>query len=272
LAARVWNPLNLRVTPLAPEPQESNAAANCLSPNRDCRTNEFVQLLPLLTTVVLYMSIIISSGELLKSVSKEKENRVIEILMASVSPRQLLTGKVIGLGCIGLLQTVVWLGAGYAMLRLGGQTFDLPQGFKFPLSALAWSIVFFLLGYAVYASVMAGAGALMSSVKEAPMATITIIWPLIIPLSVFPEILDDLVFHGAFETGLSLFPLTSPLAMVKRLTESSVPLWQLLLAVVLLALTIWVVVRVVARMFRAQALLSGQPFSARRFFAALLGK
>jgi ABC-2 type transport system permease protein len=273
LATRVWNPLNLQVTPLAPGPQESSAAtASCLSPNRDCRANEFVQLLPLLTTMILYMSIIIASGELLKSVSKEKENRVMEILMASVSPRQLLTGKVIGLGGIGLLQTLVWLGAGYAMLRLGGQTFDLPQDFKFPLAALAWSVVFFLLGYALYACVMAGAGALMSNAKEAPLATLMIIWPLIIPLSVFPQILDDLVFHGAFETGLSLFPLTSPLAMVMRLTESSVPLWQLLLAVVLLVLTIWVVVRVVARMFRAQALLSGQPFSARRFFAALLGK
>ncbi len=271
LASRVWNPLDLRVTALAPRPQaRPNADENCLLPNRDCESNTFVTLVPTLTAMLLYMSIIVASGELLKSVSKEKENRVMELLMSSVHPRQLLTGKIIGLGIIGLLQAIAWLGAGYAILRLGGQTFNLPPGFEFPVAALAWSVVFFLLGYAVYASLMTGAGAMMANAKEAPQVTIMIIWPLIFPVSSLPRILDKALFHGMFETGLSLFPLTSPLAMLQRLTEGDAPLWQVLLSVALLVVAVLVIVRLAARVFRAQALLSGQPFAARRFFGALL--
>jgi ABC-2 type transport system permease protein len=78
--------------------------------------------------------------------------------------------------------------------------------------------------------------------------------------------------HGALPTLLSLFPLTAPIVMIMRLTIGGVPLWQPLLAVGLMVFTAVFVVRSVARMFRAQALLSGQPFSARRFARALLGR
>ncbi len=71
--------------------------------------------------------------------------------------------------------------------------------------------------------------------------------------------------------GLSMFPLTAPVVMMMRLTTGEVPLWQLLVSVGLLAVTAYVVVRVVAAMFRAQNLLSGQPFSVRRFFGVLFG-
>jgi ABC-2 type transport system permease protein len=78
--------------------------------------------------------------------------------------------------------------------------------------------------------------------------------------------------HGAVVTGLRLFPLTSPIAMIMRLTVGGVPLWQPLLAAGLLVLRAILVVRAVAGMFHAQNLLSGQSFSARRFASALLGR
>jgi ABC-2 type transport system permease protein len=78
--------------------------------------------------------------------------------------------------------------------------------------------------------------------------------------------------HGALPTALSMFPLTAPSVMMMRLTVGGVPLWQPLLSAALMVLTAFFVIRAVARMFRAQTLLSGQPFNVRRFANALLGR
>ena len=148
--------------------------------------------------------------------------------------------------------------------------FNLPAGFQIPPSLLAWGLVFFLLGYALYASLMAGAGALVPKLKEATQAMWVVMMPIFAGYILGFFVADDP--HGTLATGLSLFPLTSPIMMIMRLTVGGVPLWQPLLAVGLLVLTTILVVRVVAGMFHAQNLLSGQSFSARRFASALLGR
>ena len=71
--------------------------------------------------------------------------------MTSITPRQMLTGKIIALGMVGLLQTIVWLGAGLLMLRFSGQAFNLGAAFQLPISILLWGILFFIFGFAVYA-------------------------------------------------------------------------------------------------------------------------
>jgi ABC-2 type transport system permease protein len=220
----------------------------------------------LLFTMVMAMS----SGFLLDSVGKEKQNQVMEQLLLSISPRQLLTGKIIGLGVVGLGQTLVWGGIALALMRLQGQRVTIPAGFELSPLILAWAVVFFVLGYATYASLMAGLGALVPNLRDASQATIVVIWPLIVPMFLIGIISEQP--HGALATGLSLFPLTAPSTMLTRLIAGGVPLWQPLLAIGLLALTAYFVVRAVARMFHAQHLLSGQPFSARRYFGAILGR
>jgi ABC-2 type transport system permease protein len=97
-----------------------------------------------------------------------------------------------------------------------------------------------------------------------------VIWPLILPMLLIMLFIESP--NGPIPVALSLFPLTSPVAMMTRLAAVSVPWWQLLVAVVLLVVTIVLIVRGVAGMFRAQTLLSGQPFSARRFYRALTGR
>jgi ABC-2 type transport system permease protein len=220
----------------------------------------------LLFTMVMAMS----SGFLLDSVGKEKQDRVMEQLLLSLSPRQLLTGKIIGLGVIGLGQTLVWGGIALALMRLQGQRVTIPAGFELSPLILAWAVVFFVLGYATYASLMAGLGALVPNLRDASQATIVVIWPLIVPMFLIGVISEQP--HGALATGLSLFPLTAPSTMLTRLIAGGVPLWQPLLAIGLLALTDYFVVRAVARMFHTQHLLSGQPFSVRRYFGAILGR
>jgi ABC-2 type transport system permease protein len=254
----VNGPSKVDDTSLAPTPQ----------PNQN---NGLANWIPYIITLMFYMLIISSSSILLSNVSKEKENRIMEVLLTSVTPRQLLTGKIIGLGIVGLGQTLIWLGTSYVLFNISGQTLQLPSNIHLPLSFLVWGLVFFLLGYAVYASLMAGLGALAPNLREASQATFVIMLPMLIPLffssSVFME-----APNGAFATVLSLFPLSAPVAMMARLSAGGVPAWQTPVAAVLLALTAVLILRVVARMFRAQSLLSGQPFQLKNYFKALAGK
>jgi len=254
---RFWNVMNVEVKALAP------------SQERD-RDNPLTFVIPQATMIIFYVVILMSSSLLLNSVTVEKQNRVMEILMSSIRPRQLLAGKIIGLGLTGLLQTVIWFGTSYTLLRLSGRTFNLPPGLELPPSILAWGGVFFLLGYAVYASLMAALGALVPNLREGSQSTIIVIWPTMIPLF-FSSILIQQP-HGALATALSLFPLTAPMTMMLRLSVGGVPWWQPLLAAGLLLITAYGIIRAVAAMFHAQHLLSGQTFSIKRFFGALLGR
>lgn len=259
LAELVWDPMNLQVTSLAPE---SSTGANSPSP--------VAKYLPALMVVVIFVSFMINANLLTESVSTEKENRTIETLMLSITPRQMLSGKIAGLGIAALLHTAAWLGAVYVLLSLGGRLFSLPEGFTLPAPILAWGLVFYLLGFALYGSLMAGVGALASKLKEASQASFLILSPLMAGYIV--GILAPLAesSRGALPVALSLFPLTAPVVMIMRLTDGSVPLWQLLLSAGLMGCTVYAIVRAVAAMFRAQYLLSGQSFSVRRYFGALL--
>ncbi|MBI4730709.1 MAG: ABC transporter permease [Chloroflexi bacterium] len=247
---------------------EQVSLAPVAAPDED---NPLAYWTPYAVTLLFYMLIISSASLLLSNISKEKENRIMEVLLTSVTPRQLLTGKIIGLGVVGLGQTLLWLGTSYVLLNISGRTFQLPSEILLPASFLTWGLVFFLLGYAVYASLMAGLGALAPNLREASQATFVVMLPLMIPLffssTVFME--DP---HGPIATGLSLFPLSAPVAMMARLSSGGVTWWQPWLAALLLAGTAALIVRGVAGMFRAQSLLSGQGFNAKMYLKALVGR
>ncbi len=260
---------NIQLANLVNGPTSVETKSLAAAPQRE-ESNLFTFFLPYAVTMLFYFIILSSASLLLSSVTKEKENRVIEILMMSVTPRQLLTGKILGLGLLGLLQTVAWVGTGRILLAQSGSTFNLSTAFQLPPSFLVWALIFFLLGYAVYASLMAGLGALVPNMREATQATILVIFPLIIPIFLLSVLINDP--HSPIAILLSVFPLTSPVAMMTRLAAGGVPLWQTGLAAVLLGATALLVIRSVARMFHAQALLSGQPFTRKLFIAALLGK
>jgi ABC-2 type transport system permease protein len=257
LASRVNQPSNVQLHPLSAAPQRE-------------QSNMLTFFLPYAVTMLFYIIILSAASLLLSSVAKEKENRMMEILLVSVTPRQLLTGKIVALGLVGLLQTIVWVGTGRILLARSGTTFNLPIAFQLPPSFLIWGVIFFLLGYAVYASLMAGLGALVPNLREATQATIIVIFPLIIPIFLLSVLIQDP--NSLLAVILSLFPLTAPITMMTRLSAGNVPLWQTLLSAILLAATAVLIVRSVARMFRAQIILSGQPFSRKLFFSTLLGR
>lgn len=257
LLERYTHPLVTETTILSPEPQ------------RDPQ-NMLTFFLPYGVTMLFYFMILGSSSLMLSSINKERENRVLEILMTSLNPMQMLTGKILALGVAGLLQTVVWVGAGLLLLRFSGSAFDLGAAFQLPASFLVWGAIFFLLGYGLYAALMASVGALVSNVKEGSSITTLIILPLIVPLVFISGLVQNP--NNGISVALSLIPLTSPVAMMTRISATQVPWWQLLLAIALLVATVYLVLRVVASLFRAQNLLSGQPLTIKRYLRALVGK
>lgn len=264
LADRVWDPMDLEVFNLALEPQQDGGLGY--------QSNLLIRYLPAIMAILFYVFLLTASNILLRNISSEKENRTIEILMLSLNPRQMLAGKIIGLGIASLLQTIFWVGTLFTLMNMGGGTLGLPEEFALPVSILAWGLVFFTLGFAMYASLMAGVGALVPKLKETSQASFVAMAPLMIGYMVgFLSPLAEAP-HGAIPTVLSLFPLTAPIVMMMRLTVGNVPLWQLLLSAGLMAVTAYAIVCAVAAMFRAQHLLSGQSFSVKRYFGALLGR
>ncbi len=238
-------------------------------PARDS-SNPLTFILPYIVTMFFYFVIFASASLLLSNISHEKENRVIEIMMTSVTPLQMLTGKIIALGAAGLLQTVVWSGAGLLLLRFGGTSLNVPLAFQLPASFLVWGAIFFILGYALYGSLMAGLGALVPNMREATQATTVMIIPMVLPLFFINNLINDP--NGTLSLILSIFPLTAPVAMMTRLSAAQIPFWQPALAVALLVFAVYFVVRAVAGMFRAQNLLSGKPFKLNLYFKELFGR
>lgn len=274
LADQIWNPVwNLETRNLAPAFEGALVSGeDCSRPGVACESNELVRMMPSILVVVFFITFMSSSSMLFNSIGVEKENRTIELLLLSISPRQLLMGKTLALGIAGLSQTLVWLLSIWGGFNLGGSTLSLPDGFTFPVEIVIWSLIFFIGGFALYASLMAGAGALVPKMKEAGIANFIAMTPLFFGyiFGLMAPLAD--ATGSAFLVFLSIFPLTSPVVMIMRLTDGNVPLWQLLLSIGLLFVTAYFALQMVAAMFHAQNLLSGQPFSARRYLRALAGR
>lgn len=239
------------------------------APERD-DNNPMTFILPYVVTFLFYIVILTSASLLLNSITNEKENRMMEVLMTSITPRQMLSGKIIALGLAGLLQTVIWSGTGLLLLRFSGKNFALADAFQLPTTILLWGILFFLLGYAVYASLMAGIGALVPNMREASQLTTVVIIPLVIPLMFISLLIQQP--NATFSVILSIFPLTSPIVMMTRLSSVTVPFWQIALSIILLILTAFYLIRTTAELFRSQNLLSGKSINLKIFMKALFGK
>jgi ABC-2 type transport system permease protein len=257
LAEKVWNPINVTFT--AQDPQ--------LDENED---SWVVELLPNMMSFALYMVIIMSSGVMIAAVTDEKKNRVMEVLLSSVSTDQLIAGKIIAVGVLGLFIIAAWLIVFWAIAKFGGQALSIPQGFTLPTNLLVWSIVFALFGYAIYGAQMAGVGALVPDIKDSRSITFIVLAPLILVYVFLVAIVANP--NGLIAVILSFFPLTSPIAMVARMAATDIPWWQSLIAALLQLAAIIFIIRLVARLFHAQTLLSGQSVSAKQYYKVLMGR
>jgi ABC-2 type transport system permease protein len=231
-----------------------------LAPQEPSRQdNPLNTVVPLATIMIFFFVLTFTGSFMLQSVTREKENRTAEVLLVSLRPHELMLGKIVGLAVIGLAQMVIWVGGGVLVLGQARQVIATAESFALPAGFFIWGLLYFLLGYLLYASAMAGLGALAPTAREANQATFVMIVPLMLPL------LANVAFseapNGALATFLSLFPLTSPVSMVTRLAVGEVPFWQPVVGLLLLAASGYVVVLLAGRLFRADTLLSSSALS-----------
>jgi ABC-2 type transport system permease protein len=226
-------------------------------------------LLPYAFTLIFMLSIFITSGYLLQSVTEEKETRVVEILLSSIPALPLMAGKVVGLGAAGLTQVALWLATALIALPFANAQFAL--SLSLPWSTIVLAIVFFTLGYLSYGAIFAAIGALAPSSREGQQYGSFFGFLAVIPLIFSSVFLTDL--SSPIVIILCLLPLTAPAAVLEVLALSATPPWPLILAS-LVSQVIFVVLAVIAsgRIFRATLLLYGTRPSIRGIANAVFAR
>lgn len=233
---------------------------------------------------LIMMFIIIYGNMVMRSVIEEKTNRIIEIIVSSVKPFQLMLGKIIGTSLAGILQFAIWAIVGGVILfgvttMFGVQTgptatvspemMDMAQKemgtlpayirelWNLPIATLIISfIIYFIGGYFLYSSLYAAIGAAVDSETDSQQFLLPIIMPLMLGVYVgFFTVMNDP--HGTVATVFSMIPLTSPIVMLMRI-PFGVPLWQLILSVVLLFGTFLAVVWFASKIYRVGILMYGK--------------
>jgi ABC-2 type transport system permease protein len=213
-------------------------------------------IVPYVFSILFVITIFTTSGFLLQGVSEEKEGRIIEILLSSISPTQLLAGKILGLGALGLIQVLIWIGAGAALMGAAIALFALAGGAMLKISTVALGVVYFVLGYLLFATLMAVAGSMGTTQRESQQ--IASIFSL---AAAIPWMTMGVVFanpHSAIAVALSYFPLTAPVMMLLRLGITDVPGSQIAISIALLIAGIVLSLWAGAKIFRTSLLMYGK--------------
>jgi len=206
--------------------------------------------------ILFLMSLFFASGYLLQGVAEEKENRLIEILLSSVSAKQLLTGKVLGLGAAGLLQISVWLITIIVFVLVASANIPILAGLKVSASLIALSIVYFILGYMLFGVLFAAIGSLGTTARESNQWTVIVVLPAILPLELLYLFITnpDHVVYIIF----TLFPLSAPIAIIMKASVGALPIWQLALSMIIMIVSIIVTIWLASRIFRTFLLMYGK--------------
>jgi ABC-2 type transport system permease protein len=212
----------------------------------------------LLEIFLLTMPILLYGMDMARSIIEEKGSRIFEVMLSVVRPGDLLTGKLIGIGGVGLTQIAIWVGA--AVLLSGSAlaatlmhsdlsvSFSWVEGVLFP--------VYFVLGFLLYSSLFSGLAATCETVQEFQMYAPLAVLPTWFSFGIIPLVLNNP--NSPWAVGASLFPFTSPFIMVPRIGLQTPPLWQIAVSIALLILCIWAVLWFSSRLYRVGILMYGK--------------
>ena len=215
-------------------------------------TREFKQIVPMAFMMLLFIGTFTAAQHLMMSTIEEKSNRVMEVLLSAVSPMQLMTGKIIGQGCVGLLLMGV-----YGFVSILGLFVTAHMNLIDPIN-LVYLVVYFFMGYFMVASLMAAIGGAVSDIREANtlvapvMMVVMIPWFLWLPISHAP--------NGMIATVFSFIPPATPFVMILRLAaEEPVPFWQIPASIGWGFICVVGMMWLAARIFRVGVLMYGKP-------------
>jgi ABC-2 type transport system permease protein len=223
----------------------------------DAESTDAETLVAVTASLLLLMSLAVYGQWVVSGVVEERNNRVVELILSTVLPRHLLAGKVIGIGLLGLAQLALVAGLAAALLAAG--VFDAPAALG---GSLALVMPWFVLGFALYAVAYAAAGALASRQQNADTAGQPVTYTLVAAyFAGYLAVSAD--SSGTFAHVLTVFPLTAPLVLPARSALVGVPLWEHVLAVVLVLVSIYALVRFAGRVYAQGLLHAGSGLGAR---------
>jgi ABC-2 type transport system permease protein len=211
--------------------------------------------IPLFLGILLLTALLSASGYLVQTVSTDKESKIVEVLLSSVTPEEILAGKLFGLGAAGLLQFAVW--SSMVVLVALTASAALASVVSIPWQALAVAPLLFILGYLFLGSLMLATAALGANAAESQKLTMGWAMLAILPLMVLVILLEDP--NGMLGQAMTWIPFTSPLTVIIRLSvdSSGIAWWEVTGSMAVLLVSTWASIRVGARLFRVGFLLTG---------------
>lgn len=229
----------------------------------------FSLFIPVIFTFVLIMSSLTTGGFLMQGLVEERTSRVVEMLVTSVRPMQLLLGKMIGLGLLGLFQVLILLGAAAIILNFGDSLTFL-EGVRLSPNMIVLALVYYVLSYFLVAALMTAISVVTNSEREGRQISGFITLPFMIPYFAMFVFFSDP--NGTIAQVLSYIPFTAPMSILIRVALTEVPLPQILLSMGIMVLTIIALTWAAARIFRWGLLLYGKKFNLRELLRVVFGR
>jgi ABC-2 type transport system permease protein len=243
----------------------SSITVTSLDGSREMQEDQwFMIFTPFIAGVMFIIVVMTSGGYLLQAVVEEKENRTMEIVITSVTPNQLMTGKIIGNIAVGLSQLIIWLAFGWIALLVGGllwpplQDFSLPADFALVLIALLFP------SFIMISAIMAAIGSTMTEMQEAQQVSGLFSLPITIPFYLTTPLMMNP--NGTLAMIMSFFPLTSPITILMRMGFTVVPPWQIAISVAILVLFAVLAIWFAGNAFRMGMLRYGKKLKIREIF------
>ncbi|HMH12241.1 MAG TPA: ABC transporter permease [Edaphobacter sp.] len=219
-------------------------------------TSSFVAIYVLF--FLMYMVILLYGMNVARSIIEEKTSRVFEVLLATIRPEEMMAGKVIGVGSVGLTQVAVWLATAVILTStsilsaVGGGTVHVSLN----AMQIIFFVVYFLLGYLLYSSVAAALGAMVNSEQELQQLNMFLVMPLAGCMFALAPVITNP--SGTIARIISLIPFCTPLIMYLRISLAMPPVWEIALSIVLMIATICAILWVASRIYRVGILMYGK--------------
>lgn len=247
LVARLLTPPSFEVVKLEAGGKEESAG-----------NDSFFEVLmtALVFVMMIYMTVLLYGQMIGRSVVTEKTSKTVEIMLSSVTSRDLMFGKILGLGLAGLLQYAIWVAMSLILTLVVGPFFNMSMPSGLSMENMGWLVLFFVLAFFLYSSAYAAMGA--ASEDEQHLGQMA--WPLLIFLMVPLVMISTLVSNpdSSIAVFLSIFPMTSPIVMLVRVLVSDPPAWQLGLCLAILSASVVGMAFLAAKIFRVGILMTGK--------------
>jgi ABC-2 type transport system permease protein len=213
----------------------------------------------LVMVMVMYMTVLLYGINVMRSILEEKTSRIMEVMLSTATSRQLMGGKILGVGAVGLTQVGIWAVAGGAFAGYTAMSSGMIKALKAAMNPtlLIYFVVFFLLGYALYSTLCAAVGSMVNSEQEAQQMQFLVMMPMILAVvfitNIFTHPNSGIAVFG------SLFPFTAPLVMFGRVAmQPQTPGWQIATSIALMIAAIYAMVWLCGRIYRVGILMYGK--------------